>query len=284
MEEIFVVGAGTMGRGIAHVAALTGHRARLFDQDPAQVERAVAAMDAIMAGQVERGKIGEAQRQAALNLVTPVSTMAEGAKGATFAVEAVIEKEGPKKEVLAELDGLLEADAVIATNTSSISITELAHATKRRDKVVGMHFFNPAQVMKLVEVVRGVETSDGTVARGRALADALGKTPIEVRIDSPGFVVNRILMPFLAEAVRVLEEGVASRDDIDTAVKLGLNHPMGPLTLLDFTGVDVCTYVMDYFHQEFGDAKYAPPQTLRRLTRAGHHGRKSGRGFYDYGA
>jgi len=282
MEELFVVGAGTMGSGIAHAAALTGHTAHIFDSDPQAVKRSLDRIDAIMASQVERGKLSADDRERVRSRIRPALSLEE-TRGATFVIEAVIEKEDVKKGVFRELDPLLRDDAVLATNTSSISITELAKVTSHPGRVVGTHFFNPAQVMKLVEVVRGAETTDATVDRAKRLADEMDKTAIEVRVDSPGFVVNRILMPFLSEAVKVLEEGVASRDDIDTAVRLGLNHPMGPLTLLDFTGVDVCTYVMEYFLKEFGDGRYAPPQTLKRMTRAGWHGRKAGKGFYDYG-
>lgn len=283
MEELFVVGSGTMGSGIAHAAALQGLTVHIYDTDPAAVDRALERMETIMARQVERGKLTAEDREQVRSRIHPTSSLAEGAGAASFVVEAVVEKEDLKKEVFRELDPLLTKDAVLATNTSSISITELAKVTSHPERVVGTHFFNPAQVMKLVEVVRGAATADATVERAKRLADSMDKTAIEVKIDSPGFVVNRILMPFLAEAVKVLEEGIATKEDIDTAVRLGLNHPMGPLTLLDFTGVDVCTYVMEYFLKEFGDARYAPPQTLKRLTRAGWHGRKAGKGFYEYG-
>lgn len=281
-ETLLVIGSGTMGTGIAHAAALAGLEARMYDTEPTQVQRAVKTMNGIMDRQVEKGKLDPEEMKRVQARVKAVSSLEEGAKGATFAVEAIIEKVEPKKEIFKALDALLPQDAILATNTSSISITEIARATQDPSRVVGMHFFNPAQLMKLVEVIRGFETADETVTRAKALAEAMGKTPVEVKKDSPGFVVNRILMPLLSEAVKVLEEGIASAEDIDTAVRLGLNHPMGPLTLLDFTGIDVCTYVMDYFHDEFGDPMYAPPQTMKRLMRAGRLGRKTGAGFYTY--
>ena len=203
-------------------------------------------------------------------------------KGAGVVIEAIIEDLEAKKEVFAELDKIMPEDAILATNTSSMSITVIAEATKRPDRVAGMHFFNPPQIMKLVEVVRGYKTSDETVATLMELARQLGKEPIEVKKDSPGFIVNRIMIPQFIEAIRLAEEGVASLEDIDKAVKLGLNYPMGPFELQDFAGVDIGLYVMDYFYEEFKDNRFAAPMYIRQLVRAGRNGKKTGAGFYDY--
>ncbi len=281
-ETLLVVGAGQMGGGIAHLAAQSGLEVRLADLDPAQVERAIGRITKLNQRSVEKGRLTSEEAAALIGRIKPVPDVRAGAAGASFAIEAVVERVEVKQAVFSELDAQLGEDAVIATNTSSISITQLAASVRHPDRVVGMHFFNPPVVMKLVEVIRGLPTADRTVARAKALAEAMGRTPIEVKKDSPGFVVNRILMPFLAEAVKVYAEGLASPEDIDTAIRLGLNHPMGPLTLLDFTGIDVCLDVMDYFHHEFGEAAYAPPVEMRRLVRAGRVGKKAGAGFYDY--
>jgi len=281
-ESLLVVGAGQMGSGIAHLAAQSGLTVRLTDQDPSQVTRGLDRIRQLNQRAVDKGRLSADEAKALIASIHPVADIAAGAAGASFAIEAVVERVEVKQAVFKALDAHLAANAVIATNTSSISITQLAASVRDPRRVVGMHFFNPPVVMKLVEVIRGLGSSDQTVQRAKDLAEAMGKTAIEVKKDSPGFIVNRILMPFLAEAVKVYAEGLASAEDIDTAIRLGLNHPMGPLTLLDFTGVDVCLDVMDYFQREFGLPEYAPPVEMRRLVRAGRVGKKAGAGFFDY--
>ncbi len=281
-ETLLVVGAGQMGSGIAHLAAQSGLSVHLTDQDMTQVERGLGRIRQFTARDVDKGRLTADQAADVLKRIEPVWDIAQGAKGVSFAIEAVVERVDVKQAVFSALDAHLESDAVIATNTSSISITQLATSVRDPSRVVGMHFFNPPVVMKLVEVIRGLGSSDQAVRRAKDLAAKMGRTAIEVKKDSPGFVVNRILMPFLAEAVKVYSEGLASAEDIDTAVRLGLNHPMGPLTLLDFTGIDVCLDVMDYFHRELGQGEYAPPIEMRRLVRAGRLGKKARAGFFDY--
>jgi len=225
--------------------------------------------------------LSESERQQTLQRLVPV-TRWDDLASASLAIEAVLEVMEVKKEVFQELDRVLPADALLATNTSSLSITEIAKVTRRPGQVLGMHFFNPAPVMKLVELVRGEETRDDVVQRAETFARSIGKETVVVQKDTPGFIVNRVLMPLFIEAMRILEEGIASAEDIDKAVKLGLNHPMGPLTLADLTGLDVDLHVMDYLYDEFHDDRFAAPMVLRRLVRAGHYGRKTGRGFYRY--
>ncbi len=282
IRTIGVLGAGTMGTGIAQTAARAGFDVILCDLDRAIVERSVATMDQFLRKAVEKGKLAEADRAAALARVRGTADRADLA-GADLVVEAIVERLDAKREAFRALDGLCRPEVILASNTSSISITEIAAATGRPDRVVGMHFFNPVPVMQLVEIVRGHYTSDATVAAVRGLAARLGKETVLCRKDSPGFIVNRILMPMLAEAMRLLEEGVATPEDVDKAVQLGLNHPMGPFTLADFIGLDVDYYVMDYLYSEFRDPRFAPPRVLKELIRAGRLGRKNGRGFYDYG-
>jgi len=232
-----------------------------------------------MARSVEKGKMSEEQRQACLGRIKGTIVLEDFAD-ADFVIEAIIEDLDLKKEVFKALDKICRPEIVLATNTSSMSITAIAASTNRPDKVCGMHFFNPAQIMRLVEVIRGLGTSDETMAAAKALAESFGKKAIEVKKDSPGFVVNRIFIPHLVEAARVLQEGVASMEDIDTAVKLGLNYPMGPFELMDFTGIDIACFVMEYFADEFRDGHYAPPQIIKQLVRAGRLGKKTGSGFY----
>ena len=230
---------------------------------------------------VEKGKITESEKAEVLERIRPTTNL-EDLKEADLAIEAVIENLDVKKEVFSKLDDILPEGAIIATNTSSMSITELAETTKRPERVAGMHFFNPAQIMKLVEVVRGLKTSDETVAEIKAFSKQLGKEPIEVKKDVPGFIVNRIMIPQFIEAIRLLEEGVATAEDIDKAVTLGLNYPMGPFTLQDYAGVDVGYYVMEYMKNELNDNRFAPPLLLKQFVRAGRLGKKTGAGFYDY--
>ncbi|MGA3118391.1 MAG: 3-hydroxyacyl-CoA dehydrogenase NAD-binding domain-containing protein [Syntrophobacteraceae bacterium] len=279
ISKIGVVGAGAMGGGIAHVAAMSGYKVVMRDIELSYVEKSIKNMDKFMARSVEKGKMNEEQRQAALNRVKGTIVLEDFAD-ADFVIEAVIEDLDLKKEVFKALDKICRPEVVLATNTSSMSITAIAASTNRPDKVCGMHFFNPAQIMRLVEVIRGLQTSDETVAAAKALVESFGKKAIEVKKDSPGFVVNRILIPQFVEAVRVLQEGIASVEDIDTAVKLGLNYPMGPFELMDFTGIDIAYFVMEYFADEFRDGHYGAPQILKQMVRAGRLGKKTGGGFY----
>ena len=281
MKRIGVLGAGTMGGGIAHTAARAGFDVELFDTKDGQVDRALGQIEGRLNRQAEAGRMDREEVAGTMARLHPAATL-DAFKTVDVAIEAVLEVMDIKREAFVELDRRLPAGALLATNTSSLSITALAQATARPERVVGLHFFNPAPVMQLIEVVRGEDTSAATVEEALELARALGKEPVLVQKDTPGFVVNRVLMPLFIEAIRILEEGIASREDIDRAVKLGLNHPMGPLTLADLTGLDVDLNVMDYMFDEMKDARFAAPLTLRRLVRAGRLGRKSGRGFYDY--
>ena len=280
IRTIGVVGAGAMGTGIAHVAAMAGYNVVLRDIDMSFVDNSLKRMDKFMARSVEKGKMTEEQRQETLNRIKGTVSLEDFAL-ADFVIEAVLEKMDLKKEVFQSLEKICRPEVILATNTSSMSITEIASCTSKPDKVCGMHFFNPAQLMRLVEVIRGLQTSDATVAAAKALAEAFGKKTIEVKKDSPGFVVNRIMIPQFIEAARLLQEGVASVEDIDTAVKLGLNYPMGPFELMDFTGIDIGYFVMEYFADEFRNNQYAAPQIIKQMVRAGKLGRKTGGGFYD---
>lgn len=280
VSRIGVVGTGTMGAGIAEVAARAGCEVWMLDATPGAVALALDRIGRNLARQVERGALPEPDRAAALARLHPVREFAELAE-VEFVIEAVVERESTKTEVLATLDRIVPPEAVLASNTSSISITRLGAATTRPDRVVGMHFFNPVPVMQLVEIVRGVHTSDATVEATRQLAARLGKTPVEVR-DYPGFVANRLLMPMINEAAYALMEGVATAEAIDQVMRLGLNHPMGPLALADLIGLDVCLDIMRVLHQGFGDDKYRPCPLLVNLVAAGYLGRKSGQGFYRY--
>jgi 3-hydroxybutyryl-CoA dehydrogenase len=280
VARLGIVGAGTMGAGIAQVAVQAGCEVWLLDAVPQAVERAVDRVGHGLGRLVARGSLSEDERAAALARLHPTRELAELAR-AEFVVEAVVEREEAKVAVLESLDGLVGPDVVLASNTSSISITRLAAATKRPDRVVGMHFFNPVPLMRLVEVVSGVHTSGATLQRTEALAVQLGKTPVPVR-DYPGFVSNRLLMPMINEAAFALMEGVGSAEAIDQVMVLGMNHPMGPLALADLIGLDVCLDIMRVLQLGFGDDKYRPCPLLVNLVAAGHLGRKSGRGFYPY--
>ena len=282
-QTAFVCGAGLMGHGIAQVLAGAGYRVLLYEPELA---RAVAGRERIagnLARAVAKATLTEADRETVLARVEAIDDLQGGAAAASLAIEAVFEDEKVKRDLFAELDAHAPSGAILASNTSSISITRLATATRRerRPQVVGVHFFSPVPVMPLMELTRGAETSDQTEAAIRQLAAAMGKHLIVSR-DRPGFIVNRVLMPFLAEAMRAYEEGLATAEDIDAGAKLGLNHPMGPLELADFIGLDVCLHIMEVLHDGFGSPQFAPPPVLRQLVDAGHLGQKSGRGFYVY--
>ena len=275
-----VIGAGTMGNGIAHVFARSGYSVMLCDVEQRFLERGLATITKNLEREVAKGKISAADKDSALKRIEPVTDRAKLA-GCDFIVEAATEKLEIKAEIFRDLDRLARPEVILASNTSSISITKLAALTKRPDKVIGMHFFNPVPVMKLVEVIRGLATSPETFSAVRELALQLEKTPVEVN-DAPGFVSNRVLMPLINEAIYAVMEGVAAPEAIDEVFKLGMNHPMGPLTLADFIGLDVCLDIMRVMQEGLGDPKYRPCPLLSKMVDAGWLGRKSGRGFYRY--
>ena len=281
MQHITVIGGGTMGNGIAHVFAQHGHPVTLVDVAPAALDRAMATIAGNLDRQIKKGALTEAEKAATLARITPLSDLAAGVAGADLVVEAATENVGLKLKIFADIDQHAPAGAILATNTSSISITQIAAATRRPAQVIGMHFMNPVPVMKLVEVIRGYATSDEVTAQVMSLSRALGKTPVEVN-DYPGFVANRILMPMINEAIYTLYEGVSSVDGIDTVMKLGMAHPMGPLQLADFIGLDVCLSILRVLHEGFGNPKYAPCPLLVNMVTAGKLGAKSGEGFYSY--
>jgi 3-hydroxybutyryl-CoA dehydrogenase len=269
-----------MGNGIAQVAARAGYEVVLRDVSEEFIERGLKAIDRSLQRDVDKERLQEEEKRAIVGRIRTTTALSE-LSGAGFVIEAIYENLDAKQAVFRELDETCGPEAILASNTSSISITKLGAVTRRPDKVIGMHFMNPVPVMKLVEVIRGIATSDGTWARTRELCEKFGKTALECN-DSPGFVSNRVLMPMINEAIFALYEGVATRESIDGIMKLGMNHPMGPLTLADFIGLDVCLAILNVLHTELGDPKYRPCPLLRKYVDAGWLGRKSGRGFYEY--
>lgn len=282
MEKIFVLGAGTMGSGIVQAFAQKGYEVIVRDIKDEFVQRGLSGINKNLSKLVSKGKMTEETKEEILSRISGTTDM-NLAADCGLVVEAAIENMKIKKEIFAELDGICKKETILASNTSSLSITEVASATSRPDKVIGMHFFNPAPVMKLVEIIRGMATSQETFDAVKNLSLEIGKEPVEVK-EAPGFVVNRILIPMINEASFILQEGIASVEDIDTAMKFGANHPMGPLALGDLIGLDVCLAIMDVLYNETGDNKYRASSTLRKYVRAGWLGRKSGRGFYNYKA
>jgi 3-hydroxybutyryl-CoA dehydrogenase len=280
MRNIAVIGAGTMGNGIAHTAAGAGLSVILVDVAEEFVQRGMSTISANLQRGVDKGKMPAEEKQTILGRIRTTTQM-QDVRSADIAIEAIVENLSAKTSLFAELDRLTSPECILASNTSSISITRIAAATKRADKVIGMHFMNPVPVMVLVEVIRGIATSDETYRRVEDLARGMGKTPIEVN-DYPGFVSNRVLLPMINEAIFALYEGVATAEAIDGVMKLGMNHPMGPLQLADFIGLDVCLAILRVLQDGFGDPKYRPCPLLVKMVDAGWLGRKSGRGFYDY--
>ena len=280
ITTVGIVGAGTMGNGIAQACAVKGIDVVMFDIAQAAVDKGIATVGKSLDRLLQKEKITEADRDAALGRIKG-STSYDDLKKAQLVIEAATENHELKNKILKQLDELLDPEVIIATNTSSISITQLAAVTKRPEKFVGMHFFNPVPMMALVEIIRGLQTSDATHDAVKALAEALGKSPITVK-NAPGFVVNRILVPMINEAFFVLAEGLATPEDIDAGMKLGCNHPIGPLALADMVGLDVCLAVMEVYLEQFGDSKYRPCQLLREYVAAGRLGRKTGMGVYSY--
>ena len=280
IQTVGVLGAGQMGAGIAQVAAMSGYDVVLTDISQAQLDRAMAGMEKSLKKLVAKERLSAADKEATLARLS-LGTEMSAHSGSDLVVEAVTEHEPLKIQLLTQLDAVLGPEAILASNTSSISITRLAAATERAERFIGMHFMNPVPIMKLVEVIRGLETSDETYEATRALAEAMGKTVV-VAQDFPGFIVNRVLIPMLNEAVFALYEGVASAEDIDAAMKLGTNQPMGPLTLADFIGLDTVLAIAEVLHDGLGDSKYRPCPLLRQYVDAGRLGRKAGRGFFDY--
>jgi 3-hydroxybutyryl-CoA dehydrogenase len=279
-DRMAVIGAGQMGNGIAHVFAQAGHDVVIVDVSDAALERARSTIAKNLDRQVKKGTITEGDKAGVLGRVT-TSTAMEAIAGAALVVEAATENRDLKFSIFSTMDALADPGAILATNTSSISITEIAARTKRPEQVIGMHFMNPVPMMQLVEIIRGLATSDDTMARVITWSIAIGKTPVEVN-DYPGFVANRILMPMINEAIYCVMEGVGTPDAIDTVMKLGMNHPMGPLALADLIGLDTCLAILEVLHDGLGDSKYRPCPLLRKYVAAGWLGRKSGRGFFPY--
>jgi 3-hydroxybutyryl-CoA dehydrogenase len=282
IKTIGVLGAGVMGNGIAQVAAMAGYNVIMRDIEDRFVEGGIKNIDKFMAKSVEKGKMTAEQKSGIMGRIKGTSKM-EDLKDVDYVVEVVLEVMDVKKKVFAELDALTRPEVILASNTSSMSLTEMATAVKRPEKVVGLHFFNPVPLMRLVEVIRGMRTNDETVAVSMDLARKLGKEPVEVKMDIPGFLVNRLMIPHFVEAVQLFEKGIASKEDIDKAAKLGLNYPMGPFELMDLTGLDIGLAVTQYFHDNLPkELKWDPPLVWENMVKSGLLGRKTGKGWYDY--
>lgn len=280
IEHVFVIGAGQMGGGIAQVCAQAGYQVTLHDLNEEAYDRGFKVITKNLERNVEKGRMTEQEKEVVLGRFTK-STDMQNAKHADIVIEAAVENMAIKSKIFAELDEITPEHTILATNTSSLPITEIGAATKRPGKVIGMHFMNPVPVMKLVEVIRGLATDDDVYEAVEEMTKKLNKTPVEVN-DAPGFVANRVLMPMINEAIFTLYEGVATKEAIDDVMKMGMNHPMGPLQLADFIGLDTCLYIMETLYEGFGDSKYRPCPLLRKYVKAGWHGKKTGRGFYSY--
>jgi 3-hydroxybutyryl-CoA dehydrogenase len=280
VQNILVIGAGQMGSGIAQVCAMAGYAVSLQDLKQEQLDRGLAVITKNLSRQVEKERMTEEEKQAVIERISPTLDIA-CAKEADLIIEAAVERMDIKKQIFAQLDEIAPSHTILATNTSSLPITEIAAATKRPEQVIGMHFMNPVPVMKLVEIIRGLATTDEVYQTIEDVTKRIGKVPVEVN-DFPGFISNRILLPMINEAIYALYEGVATKEAIDEVMKLGMNHPMGPLTLADFIGLDTCLYIMEVLHEGLGDSKYRPCPLLRKYVSAGWLGKKTGRGFYVY--
>ncbi len=280
IRKVGVVGCGLMGAGIVEACARSGYNVVVREVTQELLEGGLDRIHKSLQRAISRGKVEQGEADEALKRIQGTLTL-EDFSVCDLVIEAIVENIQAKKEVFAQLDQILAAHAILASNTSSLCITEVASVTQRADRVLGIHFFNPVPVMPLIEFVRTIMTSDETMEIAHQFGESLGKTMVTAK-DTPGFIVNRLLIPYLLDAVQTYENGLATREDIDTAIKLGLNHPMGPLTLLDLVGLDTCLFIADAMYEEFKDPRYAAPPLLRRMVLAGHLGRKSGRGFYDY--
>jgi 3-hydroxybutyryl-CoA dehydrogenase len=280
ITRIGVVGCGLMGSGIAEVCARAGYRVLVREVNKDLLEKGLGRIQGSLSKAVARGKLPQEEANQALTLIEGTLELAD-LKDSDLVIEAAVENMAAKKQIFAQLDDILPPHAILASNTSSLCITEMASVTRRGDRILGIHFFNPVPVMPLIEFVRTILTSDETMATVTRFGTSLGKTMVTAK-DTPGFIVNRLLIPYLLDAVKAYDEGLATREDIDTAIKLGLNHPMGPLTLLDFVGLDTTLFIADAMFDEYKDPRYAAPPLLRRMVLAGQLGRKSGKGFYDY--
>ncbi|WP_174614966.1 3-hydroxybutyryl-CoA dehydrogenase [Virgibacillus ihumii] len=280
IEKVMVIGAGQMGAGIAQVCAQSGFKVLLNDVSEEALDKGMKNIEKLLSRAVEKERISESDKTDTINRLTP-STEIKDAGSCDLVIEAIVENMDVKTKVFSDLDAFAPKHAILASNTSSLPITEIAAATNRPEQVIGMHFMNPVPVMKLVEIIRGIQTSDETYQVIEEMTNQLSKTPVEVN-DAPGFAANRILMPMINEAIFAVHEGVASVEDVDTVMKLGMNHPMGPLTLADFIGLDTCLYIMEVLYEGFADSKYRPCPLLRKYVKAGWLGKKSGRGFYQY--